>query len=504
MDALPVEIFDIVLSFLAKASNARVNLASAARVSRQWHNLTANYLWEHASLLAVLRLLPDDVWCFRERDENPFELGPFEPDHCHDEAVIPSVIKSAKSMRDLTNPVFVLLRDIEQSEWDGVMHLTSRVKNLYTFSSRLKALWVDDVILQRTEALSLFGSDHLRNIEFYPSRPMSPRTITPLLDATPTLVDTLEYLSIDTIDASILAKLRSLQNITINSAAPDIWDALSTLPVLGTVRMRDTYGKSGPLATTHSANAEAKTRFPRLEVLSIIFREDSSAHAVAMLEALSHKAQLQRLRISYSVFDNTSDMEDTMDIGPDITLLAAFSGLQAVQLDRVFNTAEVEMMARSWPLLEELELTKCPLTGLTALARRCSRLRRLRARVCNVVQERLADLERGRLYIKPGIVVDPINWGLSAEPVVNTEGACLPRTPSLVLPAVPRRSPSRPPTLVLDTPPNSALNTPLNPVWRTIAPQIRDELKLRKIRYSAIHAARVVSEDSGEDGKGLS
>ncbi|TRM59651.1 hypothetical protein BD626DRAFT_408860 [Schizophyllum amplum] len=42
-------------------------------------------------------------------------------------------------------------------------------------------------------------------------------------------------------------------------------------------------------------------------------------------------------------------------------------------------------------------------------------------------------------------------------------------------------------------------NTPLNPVWRTVAPQIRDELKRRKIRYSAIHTARFASED----GKGL-
>ena len=40
--------------------------------------------------------------------------------------------------------------------------------------------------------------------------------------------------------------------------------------------------------------------------------------------------------------------------------------------------------------------------------------------------------------------------------------------------------------------------TPLNTVWGTVAPQIREILKARKIRYSAIHAARFVTH--GEDG----
>ncbi|TRM58952.1 hypothetical protein BD626DRAFT_409886, partial [Schizophyllum amplum] len=40
-------------------------------------------------------------------------------------------------------------------------------------------------------------------------------------------------------------------------------------------------------------------------------------------------------------------------------------------------------------------------------------------------------------------------------------------------------------------------NTPLNPVWRTVAPEIRDELKRRKIRYSAIHTARFARTHSG-------
>ncbi|KAL5530946.1 hypothetical protein ACEPAG_3822 [Sanghuangporus baumii] len=42
-------------------------------------------------------------------------------------------------------------------------------------------------------------------------------------------------------------------------------------------------------------------------------------------------------------------------------------------------------------------------------------------------------------------------------------------------------------------------NTPLNPVWHTVAPKIRDMLKDRMIRYSAIHAARFVTH--GEDGQ---
>ncbi|KZV67002.1 hypothetical protein PENSPDRAFT_636316 [Peniophora sp. CONT] len=43
-------------------------------------------------------------------------------------------------------------------------------------------------------------------------------------------------------------------------------------------------------------------------------------------------------------------------------------------------------------------------------------------------------------------------------------------------------------------------DTPLNAVWRAVAPEIRDILKARKIRYSAIMAARFVT-NGGEDGK---
>ena len=46
---------------------------------------------------------------------------------------------------------------------------------------------------------------------------------------------------------------------------------------------------------------------------------------------------------------------------------------------------------------------------------------------------------------------------------------------------------------------HGVFNTPLNPVWGTVAPQIRDVLKARKIRYSAITTARFAT--SGEDGK---
>ncbi|KAK7442781.1 hypothetical protein VKT23_016026 [Stygiomarasmius scandens] len=42
-------------------------------------------------------------------------------------------------------------------------------------------------------------------------------------------------------------------------------------------------------------------------------------------------------------------------------------------------------------------------------------------------------------------------------------------------------------------------NTPLNAVWGTVVPQIRDLLKARKIRYSAIQTARFLTH--GEDDK---
>lgn len=44
-------------------------------------------------------------------------------------------------------------------------------------------------------------------------------------------------------------------------------------------------------------------------------------------------------------------------------------------------------------------------------------------------------------------------------------------------------------------------NTPLNAVWDTVGPQIRDLVKERKIRYSAIHPARFSTD--GEDGDSL-
>ncbi|KAH9922522.1 uncharacterized protein B0H18DRAFT_935321 [Fomitopsis serialis] len=46
---------------------------------------------------------------------------------------------------------------------------------------------------------------------------------------------------------------------------------------------------------------------------------------------------------------------------------------------------------------------------------------------------------------------------------------------------------------------HGVFNTPLNPVWHAVAPRIRDILKVRQIRYSAIHAARFVTH--GEDGQ---
>ncbi|TDL29992.1 hypothetical protein BD410DRAFT_780508 [Rickenella mellea] len=46
---------------------------------------------------------------------------------------------------------------------------------------------------------------------------------------------------------------------------------------------------------------------------------------------------------------------------------------------------------------------------------------------------------------------------------------------------------------------HGVFNMPLNAVWATVAPQIRDILKARKIRYSAIMTARFVTH--GEDWK---
>jgi hypothetical protein len=46
---------------------------------------------------------------------------------------------------------------------------------------------------------------------------------------------------------------------------------------------------------------------------------------------------------------------------------------------------------------------------------------------------------------------------------------------------------------------HGVFNTSLNAVWKTVAPQICQFLKARKIHYSAINVARFVTE--GEDGK---
>ncbi|EKM48866.1 uncharacterized protein PHACADRAFT_266035 [Phanerochaete carnosa HHB-10118-sp] len=46
---------------------------------------------------------------------------------------------------------------------------------------------------------------------------------------------------------------------------------------------------------------------------------------------------------------------------------------------------------------------------------------------------------------------------------------------------------------------HGVFDTPLNAVWDTVAPQICEFLKARKIRYSAINTARFVTHD--EDGK---
>ncbi|KAM5534635.1 hypothetical protein V8D89_011647 [Ganoderma adspersum] len=59
---------------------------------------------------------------------------------------------------------------------------------------------------------------------------------------------------------------------------------------------------------------------------------------------------------------------------------------------------------------------------------------------------------------------------------------------------VPKGRHPHPPTKTV----HGVFNTPLNAVWDTVAPQIRDVLKARKIRYSAITTARFVTH--GEDG----
>src|SRR6266849_5984667 len=45
---------------------------------------------------------------------------------------------------------------------------------------------------------------------------------------------------------------------------------------------------------------------------------------------------------------------------------------------------------------------------------------------------------------------------------------------------------------------HGVFNTALNPVWDSVAPQIRDLLKKHKIRYSAIKAARFLTHSEDE------
>ncbi|KAH8977905.1 hypothetical protein EDB86DRAFT_2997234 [Lactarius hatsudake] len=50
---------------------------------------------------------------------------------------------------------------------------------------------------------------------------------------------------------------------------------------------------------------------------------------------------------------------------------------------------------------------------------------------------------------------------------------------------------------------HGVFNTPLNAVWDTVAPQILELLKARKIRYSAMHTARFVThEEDGNNTRG--
>ncbi|TRM59662.1 hypothetical protein BD626DRAFT_507936 [Schizophyllum amplum] len=68
MEALPADVLDIVLAFVDDLTLERVFTARAVRVSRLWYELGTKYLWKSVHLLAVLRLLPDDAWCFCERE----------------------------------------------------------------------------------------------------------------------------------------------------------------------------------------------------------------------------------------------------------------------------------------------------------------------------------------------------------------------------------------------------------------------------------------------------
>lgn len=470
MEALPVEVLSIVLDFLARAKNKHVNLASAVRINRLWHDVAANYLWESVDLLNVLKLLPDDVWCFHERDEAPFDKNSSasaESEQHEDDAIIPSVINGSKDEGAFNNPVFILLRAIKQSEWEGVMHYTSRIKALHTaalrcdkvdwdffdilsnhaqhrkkrlsypsvyeriYASRprtrlfpnLRHLHAENAVVQHSYILRIFASDHLcstwfSSLNFW----VPPRIITRLSDDAPTLTDTLEILDTDTIDASLLATFRGLQDVTIHRAASDIWDVLSTLPLLHTLYLVGPdlkwapgarLGIEGPSRPTGSelkgSTSEstpgspvppAKVSFPKLEGLYLSLSDGSYARdALPMLSTLSNNAHLKRLYVYAACGpDSESEAEDTTSIGDDVRLLVAFCNLEAVHLDitRAFNAAEIDLMARSWPLLEKLCLPSIALSGLVALAKHCPRLRHLRTEVYDVERERDAWVARNR------------------------------------------------------------------------------------------------------------
>ena len=67
-----------------------------------------------------------------------------------------------------------------------------------------------------------------------------------------------------------------------------------------------------------------------------------------------------------------------------------------------------------------------------------------------------------------------------------------------------RETPFPRPTGRLETIPSKTIhgiwNTPLHPIWGTVAPQILDKLKDRKIRYTSLTAVRFKTHD--EDGQG--
>ncbi|TRM55939.1 hypothetical protein BD626DRAFT_636141 [Schizophyllum amplum] len=458
MEMLPVEVLDIVLDFLARDGNIYTNLASAMRVNRLWYDIAADYLWESVDLLAVLRLLPDDAWCFREGNESVFdETRPASAgsERRQDDAAIPTVIKSWKAACDLTNPVFVLLRGIEPSEWENIMHYTSRIKTLLTaaykctdlrprvfdvlstdvrregrmrsFPSiydmillsppqtrlfpRLRSLCAADAIVRYAAILRVFASNHLRSVNVATREWVSPHIMTWLSSAAPTLTGTLEYLHITAIGALILATYHGLRNVVLHTVASDVWDALSTLPLLRTLRVYGICGMGGLCLSDSTGSLPGKVSFPALEGLSLAVRKSpqaDSADAIAILDTLSNKAQLKQLSITYKYdllyeCDPVSEPKDTVTIGSDVRLLVAFCGLQTMMLDaqRAFNATEVDLMARSWPLLEQLYLPSFALGGLAPLAMHCPRLSHLCAGISDVDRAQQAWIDRDRAAQTP-------------------------------------------------------------------------------------------------------